>query len=346
MHRKILALLVAAVLVAGCKKSEKQECGDNKIQDPEVCDGTGLGGETCQTLGFLGGTLGCLPNCEDYFLNNCRGGCGNNEAEGTAEGLATEEACDGTDLRGQNCTIEGFELGSVACLPDCTGFDTSSCYNPTCGDGTIEGSEECEPEVTITDDCIDLGYNEGELACSSCQYDESACVTWECGNGVLEGTGSASEQCDGTVFRDDMDCAGLGFDDGEIACFAPESDTPCMWDDSGCFDYVCGNGEVEGSEDCEPGVAFTEVCTGLGFLSGDLACTAAGGEDECLWDLSGCVGGCGNDIIEGTADGLSADEVCDGTALADEDCVSLGHTGGDLACLPDCTDYDETGCVD
>ncbi len=47
---------------------------------------------------------------------------------------------------------------------------------------------------------------------------------------------------------------------------------------------------------------------------------------------------CGNDAIEGT-------EVCDGTALGTEDCVSQGFTGGTLGCLADCSGFDTTGCT-
>lgn len=348
MHRHILAVVVTAALfaTAGCKEEAKAECGDNKKHSSEECDGTALAGMTCQSFGFLGGSLGCNPDCLGFDLRFCTGGCGNNTAEGFSQGLDHEEPCDGTDLRGQNCTIDGFELGAVACLEDCSGFDTSACYDPTCGDGTIEGHEDCEPDVAFADDCIDLGFNEGDIACTStdCTYDTSGCITWVCGNGVLEGL----EQCDGTIMRDDETCVSLGHDEGELACFgtdAVEPDIPCRFDESPCIDYVCGNDVVEGTEDCEPGVTFTEVCTDVGFLSGDLACTAVGETAECQWDMSSCVGGCGNDIIEGISDGLTADEVCDGTALGGETCEGLGYSGGDLACQPTCDAYDETGCI-
>src|SRR5690606_17976215 len=48
---------------------------------------------------------------------------------------------------------------------------------------------------------------------------------------------------------------------------------------------------------------------------------------------------CGNEMIEGT-------EACDGAALADQTCETLGHVGGGpLACTGDCM-FDETGCID
>jgi hypothetical protein len=38
-------------------------CGDNIIQSGEECDGSNLGGQTCQSRGFSSGTLSCNSNC-------------------------------------------------------------------------------------------------------------------------------------------------------------------------------------------------------------------------------------------------------------------------------------------
>jgi YVTN family beta-propeller protein len=38
-------------------------CGDGTIQTTEECDGITLGGETCMSLGFTGGSLSCRPRC-------------------------------------------------------------------------------------------------------------------------------------------------------------------------------------------------------------------------------------------------------------------------------------------
>ena len=48
---------------------------------------------------------------------------------------------------------------------------------------------------------------------------------------------------------------------------------------------------------------------------------------------------CGNDQIEGN-------EVCDGTDLGGEDCVSQGFLAGTLACNPNCMAFDTSNCVD
>ena len=47
-------------------------CGNDKLEDPERCDGPELGGQTCAglKLGFDGGTLGCTLRCR-YDAKQC-----------------------------------------------------------------------------------------------------------------------------------------------------------------------------------------------------------------------------------------------------------------------------------
>jgi hypothetical protein len=45
-----------------------------------------------------------------------------------------------------------------------------------CGDGLVQGSEDCEQGSNITKTCLDYGYQEGTLTCDySCSYDYSNC---------------------------------------------------------------------------------------------------------------------------------------------------------------------------
>ncbi len=349
--RILIAPLVVLVLAqTGCKEEPKAECGNNRLDRDEVCDGSELDGQNCQMHGFLGGTLRCAADCGGYVFTSCSGGCGNNVAEGTDQGLTVEEPCDGSDVRGQNCNVVGFELGVVTCLADCSGFVTSDCYDPTCGDDVIEGHEECEPGLALGTTCVGRGFNEGELACGgtgagddACMYDESACILWECGNETVEGL----EQCDGTNFADET-CITLGYDEGVIACFGPEDDTPCRFDFTGCIEYVCGDGSVNADEDCEPGVAITEACTDEGFAGGGpMGCNAVDAYRECMYDYTACTGGCGNGIAETTAEGAPADELCDGDDMGGQDCTTIGagYVGGELHCMPSCDAFDVSSCI-
>ena len=102
-------------------------CGDGVLQETygEVCDGGALAGETCQTQGYHGGQLQCVPDCGGYDLDNCEavGRCG----DGIIQGTFSEE-CEGEDLNGQTCV--GLEYsprsGALACTTGCL-FDEGAC---------------------------------------------------------------------------------------------------------------------------------------------------------------------------------------------------------------------------
>ncbi len=46
-------------------------CGNGIIELGEICDGDALGGETCDSLGYDGGTLVCQSNCLDFNTDGC-----------------------------------------------------------------------------------------------------------------------------------------------------------------------------------------------------------------------------------------------------------------------------------
>ncbi len=81
--------------------------------------------------------------------------CGDDKVRG-------EEECDGSNLAGQTCQTLGFGGGTLTCAGDCT-FDTSSCTgdSPVCGDGLVEGHEECE----AADDAACPGACSAHCAC-------------------------------------------------------------------------------------------------------------------------------------------------------------------------------------
>jgi hypothetical protein len=49
-------------------------CGNDVIEGDEVCDGSDLGGETCQSQGFDGGTLACNGDCQGFDTSGCTTG--------------------------------------------------------------------------------------------------------------------------------------------------------------------------------------------------------------------------------------------------------------------------------
>ncbi len=155
---------------SGCLNSPY--CGNNQVELDEECDGNDLGGQTCVSLGYLGGNLSCNPDCT-FNTNNCQQPvCGNDIRE-------KDEVCDGADLDGETCISRGYLHGTLACEEDCSDFDESDCWgHPVCGDGVIEGNEVCDGDNLAGESCISRGYLEGTLACADdCKsYDESGCT--------------------------------------------------------------------------------------------------------------------------------------------------------------------------
>ncbi|MDQ2694349.1 MAG: hypothetical protein M3Z21_03030, partial [Pseudomonadota bacterium] len=97
-------------------------CGDNVINQPsEICDGSELGGATCEDLGFLGGMLACGADCT-FDASGCMGMafCG--------DGIVNrpEERCDRADFAGASCASLGLGSGTLRCSAGC-GFDPSGC---------------------------------------------------------------------------------------------------------------------------------------------------------------------------------------------------------------------------
>jgi hypothetical protein len=82
----------------------------------------------------------CLPT----------GTCATQEDVAACMGIADGAAC-------QTMVFAGTCRGGV-------------CYPPVCGDGFIEGSEQCDGPVTGTD-CVDYGFDTGLPVCNSCVLD-------------------------------------------------------------------------------------------------------------------------------------------------------------------------------
>jgi hypothetical protein len=93
-------------------------CGDGIIDNGEQCDGSDLGSATCQSEGFVNGTLTCTASCT-FDLAVCST-CGDGIVSG-------DEACDGSDFGGATCVSLGHAPGNLACSSDCSTIDTSGC---------------------------------------------------------------------------------------------------------------------------------------------------------------------------------------------------------------------------
>jgi len=293
-------------------------CNGAALDEGEVCDAAWLSNKTCSSpefgLGFVTGTLGCLSNCSGYDTSHCSN-CGNNTTTPTAANAG--EVCDGTDLGvSSTCAAFGYATGTVSCLADCSGYNTSTCSN--CGNNIINAGEACDSDVLPAGaTCVSKGFDGGSLKCgAACQFDTSLCsntpVTRDCGNGVV----NAGEDCEGGNLNG-ATCVSRGFDGGTLEC-----GNGCRFDTSNCTstspdpgpipgpgpsggEEYCGNGnlDTEFGEDCD-GTNLgqhtdgsTKTCFDFGFNYDDgLACystttaDALGDSDlACTHDTRACV---------------------------------------------------------
>ena len=56
---------------SGCTDVEPAVCGNGIREAEEACDGTDLGGDSCQTAGWTGGELRCADNCLVFDASDC-----------------------------------------------------------------------------------------------------------------------------------------------------------------------------------------------------------------------------------------------------------------------------------
>jgi hypothetical protein len=218
-------------------------CGDgiiNQATGSEQCDGPDLGGKTCITA-----TPGCTPEI-------CSG----------------DLACFGLE-----------EEDPAAHLP--CAFDFRDCEihdRPPevslCGNGIIEGTEQCEfpnlseenPRLDLQGEtCLSLGFAGGTLGCSlsaafepvpvipSCQFDTSACTTSaSCGNGVLE----EGEECEAND-HGGATCVSLGFDSGFLTC------DDCAFDTSECSTVIATMRTITVKKSASAPVTYTSTPAGI-----------------------------------------------------------------------------------
>ncbi|MBU1219825.1 hypothetical protein KKF34_03335 [Myxococcota bacterium] len=196
----------------------------------------------------------------------------------------------------------------------------TSCIDdgPQCGNGLVEGDEECDGSAFPRNkSCTSWGFNAGELRCSGdCKIDLSGCSAHYCGDGVVEG----NEECDGDYTIVNNDCREFGYNGGFLHC----SET-CTLNYFECELYgVCGNGIIEGNEDCDGTVQELTVCEDYGYRSG----VSPECNTDCTLDFTPCeeAGSCGDNIRQETW------EECDGSDFGGESCSDYGWDLGALLC--------------
>jgi hypothetical protein len=131
-------------------------CGNLLMEGDEVCDGTDLGGLTCEDVGFAGGgTLACQPTCEARETTACAGSaCDLTGYCGTCVGCSESTVC-ATQV--DACTANADCVALYSCVGGCAGLLTCMA---TCRDDYPAGVTEydarmiCQFCTACRTDCV------------------------------------------------------------------------------------------------------------------------------------------------------------------------------------------------
>jgi len=172
-----------------------------------------------------------------------------------------------------NGVLEGIEECDDGNINDGDGCSATCTIEAVCGNGVTEGAEECD----------DGNVSDGDGCSSTCAFETV------CGNGVAEGI----EECDdGNASDNDAclnNCISAVCGDGNVQFGTEACDDGNAVDGDGCSSAcqleaaVCGNGAIEGSETCDDGNA----------VDGD------GCSSVCVLEVIE-VPVCGNNVVEGS----------------------------------------------
>ena len=313
----VWTMLGATLLIASCAVEKKTDGGNGGNTTSSGTGGTTSSGTGGTTSSGTGGTTSS--------------GTGGTTSSGTGGTTSSGTGGGGTGGAGGGTGGSG---GTVI---------------PGCGNDVVEGFELCDGSDLDGEQCTTLGFSGGTLGCSGDCYfwDINQCTLASpvCGNNVAE----RPEECDGTDLgsAEGYPCILLGFTGGTLGC-----SSGCTLDLSGCTGgqagWTCPQQYYDANDGCDCGCGVIDpdctdatagscaYCDDVGSCNGGVACGDPASIINASDNASCGAPTCGNDLAEGG-------EVCDGTDLRGDDCVSLGYASGTLACTS-CA-LDTSGCT-
>lgn len=273
-------------------------------------------------LGLVSG-----PGCSDDTADASSVGAGSTDA-GTTAGVPTEADASpgpststtssppGTSSESDTSSDSATSVAtSTSASDESSSTDTTtSTGEPVCGDGLVQGEEECDDgNDVLTDDCL------------------PGCKSASCGDFVTQ---VGVEECDDGNHVDDDQCTGAcTFATCGDGIVGPDElcDDGNEVEDDGCSNLCilasCGDGDIQAPEACDDGVATADCdadCTaavcgdGTLNISAGEACDDGGESATCDADCSTPV--CGDDLIN-----AAAGEACDDggeSPTCNADCTS------------------------
>jgi len=274
--------------------------------------------------------------------------------------LDVGETCDGAELAGEDCVSQGFVGGVLACLGDCSGFDSTGCMAAASGDccaaHRATGCDDagCEAAICAFDPfCCDTAWDgicaDEALTTPACLDVGGACPCPDEDVGGAMGLAVTSGNTSGDDDDIDGSCGGSGGNDRVVLFTAPANGS-YSFDTFGsgydtklslhadcatelaCNDDADGGVQSQVTRDMVAGQHVRVVVDGYNGATGDWVLNIT------LAPMLPQV--CGDAVV-------AAPELCDGPNLNGQTCLFQGFPGGGvLACAPDCFAFDTTGCID
>jgi hypothetical protein len=131
-----------------CENGCDNKCGNNAREDSEVCDGTDLNGQTCQSLGYDSGRLFCIYNCSGFDVLDC---VINPSCNSCSDCDTMFTSCSYQECK-HDCGAGCYYRGAIPLIEDCIDLGTACSQILSCKDYS---PEECSANsCDLTPGCV------------------------------------------------------------------------------------------------------------------------------------------------------------------------------------------------